>query len=455
MSQDFTEHAKLSPSGSKGWFACAGKLVMEAPFPNKSSVDSDNGTAMHSVAATCLTTGVDPSAFVGRLVLVNYKTEVERAVRFTDDMAELTEGYVASLLKIAGGRPIMVESRVDFSRFADVPGQFGTLDAAILFAEVGELFTGDLKTGYVPVSAEDNSQLMIYDLGCIEKMRVEDLALEIDDPFEYAEAIGIKTIRNAIYQPRVTGGWTERVITLAELKAFAETLRSKAQQTVGAEIMVDQMTPEAWRRVYLNPKPNDKDCAYCRAMATCPSYAAAVEAAVGADFEALATGDFKSVVAPDLPAVNLSHAMQAAPMIEAWSKAVRAEVERRLLAGTEVPGFGLELGRKGARKFKDESVIEELVRKQWRLPIEDAYELKLRTPTAFEKMTKPTKALVDGKEVVTPPVIGPRRWKAMAAEITQADPSPSVKPASEIKTPYTVPALSGDDFSTVGEADLT
>ena len=200
-------------------------------------------------------------------------------------------------------------------------------------------------------------------------------------------------------------------------------------------------------------------------MAVCPSYAAAIEAVVGADFQAIAEAG--SVPHPDIQAPDaveggllysertLAHAMAAAPMIEAWAKAVRAETERRLLAGIEVPGFGLELGRKGARKFKDESAVEEMVRKLWRLPIEDAYDLKLRSPTAFEKMTKPTKGLVDGMEVVTPPVIGPRRWKAMAAHITQADPSPSVKPASEIKNPYVAPTLSADEFQPVGEADPT
>ena len=274
MSQDFTEHAKLSPSGSKGWFACAGKLVMEASFPNVSGPHSDAGTAMHSVAARCLEDGEDPGTFVGQLIDVNYKTEPWRSVKFTEDMAELVTGYVTSLLKIAGGRPIMVEQRVDFSRFVGMPNQFGTLDSGIHFVEAGELFIGDLKTGHTPVEVEDNSQLLIYALGQIEKMRDEDLATDIADPFAYAAALGIKTIRLAIYQPRViTGGWAEWTCSLDYLRTFADLLCRKATETVGAEQMVGKLTPDEWQAIYLNPKPNDRDCAFCRAWQRAPACA--------------------------------------------------------------------------------------------------------------------------------------------------------------------------------------
>ena len=50
--------------------------------------------------------------------------------------------------------------------------------------------------------------------------------------------------------------------------------------------------------------------------------------------------------------------MTVAPLAEDYFTAVRAEVERRLLLGMQVPGFGLELGRKGARKFTDEGRVE-------------------------------------------------------------------------------------------------
>ena len=50
--------------------------------------------------------------------------------------------------------------------------------------------------------------------------------------------------------------------------------------------------------------------------------------------------------------------MEAVGFVEDWCKAVRAETERRLLNREEVPGFGLELGRQGPRKWTDKEAVE-------------------------------------------------------------------------------------------------
>ncbi len=124
---------------------------------------------------------------------------------------------------------------------------------------------------------------------------------------------------------------------------------------------------------------------------------------------------------------------------------MRAETERRLLNREEVPGFGLELGRQGPRKWTDKEAVEDMVRKQFRLAEGDAYNMKLKSPTQFEEqLTKPA----EGKDK---PVLGPRQWKKLQSLITRSEPKPSVKPAATIKKPYTPPAPSDEDFSTVAD----
>ena len=61
------EHAKLfSPSKAEGWFACPGRIVMEADFPDSSSQASADGTARHEVCADALTLSVlSVSMYVG------------------------------------------------------------------------------------------------------------------------------------------------------------------------------------------------------------------------------------------------------------------------------------------------------------------------------------------------------------------------------------------------------
>lgn len=155
-------HARLSPSGAKKWFACPGSLTMEAPFPNKSSTHSDDGTAMHDVAAQCLTGHWRASKFVGTWVKVSSKGEPERKVQFDEDMAALTQDYVDFIRSKSIGHTLLVEQRLAFSKFVGVPDQFGTADSVIVNWDQGCVELDDLKTGHKPVDVERNPQLMTY-----------------------------------------------------------------------------------------------------------------------------------------------------------------------------------------------------------------------------------------------------------------------------------------------------
>ena len=245
--------------------------------------------------------------------------------------------------------------------------------------------------------------------------------------FAAAKARGIDKVRLAIYQPR-HGGMREHVITLADLEAFAETARQKESTCDGAELMRNRLEDAEWQRIYLNPNPNADDCAFCRAMAVCPAYAARVEEVVEAsvpDLAAFAAVDESVPVPVPRDPASLSEKLMAVDTIEAWCSAVRAEAERVMLAGGSVPGFGLELGRQGPRKWVDDEVVMATLRKQMRLSIEDACNLKVKSPTQIEALAKGDNAL-----------IGPRQWKTLQAAITRSEPKPSVKPSGLIKKPY-------------------
>ena len=203
---DYTEHARLSPSGSKKWFACPGSITLEAPIPNKSSTYADDGTAMHEIAARCLTQHYRAVKWIGEQIPVHAAGEEPRFVEFDDEMADLTQGYVDTVRAMAIGYTLLVEQRVDFSEFVGVPGQFGTLDCRHpLRTTRARLFAVDLKTGRTPVHVERNSQLLLYLLGLLRKLLDDDLGAAETDPFEYARRIGIKTCRIGIYQPKLHG----------------------------------------------------------------------------------------------------------------------------------------------------------------------------------------------------------------------------------------------------------
>lgn len=285
------------------------------------------------------------------------------------------------------------------------------------------------------------------------------MAEPLVDPHEYrrqvfawAESIGLKQIRLSIYQPRrgehdesPSREWT---CTLGELEDFAEELHRAADRVRVAESQHKHMPFAQWWPIYLHKDPNEDDCAWCRAKAVCPSQQAKLQQAASMDFGPVAeTGKTPDPKAYTL--LDLNEAMKIVPLLEDWSKAVRAEVERRLLQGVEFADFGLELGRQGNREFTDPAAVEDLLAKVFRLSHKDIYQYKLRTVAELERtLTKPA----DGKET---PVLGKNRWAKVLAYVTRADPKPSVKPKAVIKKPYTPSQPSIAGFDAVPEEDLS
>ena len=454
----YAAHARLSPSGSKKWLSCPGSLVLEESIPNLPSEHSDAGTCCHIVAAECLRSDeLHPTDWLMDRVKVSDEGEEPRYVEFTEDLCTMTTDYVDAIKALTKDRELHVEERVSFSHYIDVEDQFGTIDAYWLEPlgtdqpdrpQAWQIVICDLKTGYKFV-ATDSPQLKIYALAVLALF---DLAYEID------------SVRLMIYQPR-HGGMREEVISVAELMEFAKTVKEGARL---AELARERYAPNAargdieiWNRTYLNPNPNEEDCAFCRALATCPAARTKVEEVCGAAFDVIVEEDGLPMPDHNTDTKSLALAMQMTGFLEDFNKAVRAEVERRLMLDESVmwgkgptDGFGLQLGRQGARAWKDPEEAERMVREQFRVKIEDAFTIKLKSPTQIEEIAKVKKAT---KKHPNPakPVITPRQWEKLQPLIKRSDPVPSVKPLSQITEQYHPTQANADAFDVVpDEPDL-
>lgn len=473
---------------------------MEAGFPDESNEFADEGTAAHFLASECLEDENDAAFQIGSKIVVlgkttewhEEKTYPKKARIFTvdDDMAREVQKYINAISQYADGCDLNVEQKLPFF-VGEIPDQFGTSDAVILDVRGRELHSHDLKYGRgVQVFAENNEQLMLYALGALGEYD------PLGDLFD--------TVLLVIHQPRLNhlDEWRCSVADLREFEQRAlkagKLALDLASSTKAASI---RLTPGDDQCRFCKAKgscPALRD----KVLATvADDFEAVFEASacvenmvkLGKGGVAVSIGEAEKIIAAahgvTLKAVDfdeghankgegdpednrpayfivkkptirpvldnpeqriagaddelLAVCMDAVDLIEGWCKAVRAEVERRLLGGAVVPGYKLVQGKQGNRAWSDAALAEAML-KTFRLKKEEMYDFTVISPTTAEKLAATE---VDGK-----PVLGKKQWAKAQALIVRRDGTPSVAPASD-KRPALVFTPVLDDFDEVQTTD--
>ena len=143
---------------------------------------------------------------------------------------------------------------------------------------------------------------------------------------------------------------------------------------------------------------------------------------------AATASDFDDVTATTPDASDgLAKAMNKVELIEGWCKAIRSEVERRLTANEDVPGYKLVEGRLGARKWRDAEAVEETF-KAWRMRKDEMYDLSLISPTKAQKLLESN----------------PGKWTKLQEQIDRSPGKPSVAPATDRRPAISVTATAED-----------
>jgi hypothetical protein len=415
---------------------CPGRRTMEKGLPDSSSIYAARGTVAHSVLEAALRDGFEPSSFIGQ----SFKQD-GFDIEFDDALCKNVDIAVKNIRELTDGADVFeAESRVNYASWLNVPeaDAWGTADVKGIKGQT--LHVHDFKNGHNPVPA-DCAQLKLYAGGTLS---------------EYDGIADIEHVMLVIHQPEVSNEPIMYGMPVQELKEWLiDVARPAVVQMQKAAERHGKISQAEWETAFLSA--GAKQCKYCKARATCATARAdALETVY--DGSPASAEDFAELPAPMPPqAVEpggwLGAVMDKADMIEDWLKAVRAEVERRLLNGTEVAGWKVVQGKRGSRAWADPAVAEATL-KTMRLKVEEMYQLKLISPTAAEKLApKPLKkgAKPDPEAPKTP--IGARQWAKLQELITQADGKAHVAPASDPRPALQMTPIA-DEFEDVGNDDI-
>lgn len=306
-------HAILSASSAARWLACPPSAKLNAQINDTGSDFAREGTCAHELC----------EYKVRRLLGEKVQNPTENLDFYDSEMEECSDEYASyigeciSAAKEKCSDPIvLVEQRLDFSEY--VPDGFGTGDCVIVGDDTLKIV--DFKYGKgIKVSAENNSQMMLYALG----------ALELFDSL-----YDISNISMSIFQPRLNNISTSE-ITKSELLDWAEnTLKPIAELAAKGE----------------GELKVGEHCRFCKVKATCRKRAEY-------NLE-LAKYDF--AVPDTLEPAEIAAVLTKADELAAWAADIKEYALEQALHGVNFDGFKVVEGR-SVRKYKDETAVAETV----------------------------------------------------------------------------------------------
>lgn len=341
------EHSLFSASGAARWAGCVGSLAFTKDMVRASSSYADEGTAAHAVAKATLENRLvngpiaSAAAYMGQVITirgVGYEVNDEM-VRAVDEYADTCAIFARDC------HTKLVEQRLQYHRLLGVAPEegFGTGDFVAFNDRTIQVH--DFKYGKGErVDAEGNDQMVLYAAGALDK---------------YELVADFEEVIMAIHQPRI-GHFDEWRLSVGELRERVDWLAQQAQQA--KRLFVAGFRDEVDALEALTP--SYKACRWCDGKVTCPARKAEVLATV-ASADSAKPADFADLtVAPKAEvqaygANFLGHAFALADQIEDWIKAVRGEVERRVLGGQQVAdpdGGFLKVveGKKGNRAWAND-----------------------------------------------------------------------------------------------------
>lgn len=306
-----TAHAFLSPSAAHRWLCCTAAPMLEKEFPDTESEYAAEGTLAHAVAELKLRKYTEP---MGQRTFTSRYNKLKKDPLWQPEMDGHTETYLDFIKEIYLAQPskpaVRIEDKVSLEAYT--PDCFGTADCLVLAGE--KLYVVDFKYGKgVPVSAEQNPQMMLYALGALSK---------------YQLLYQFTTVQMAIVQPRLNSISTWE-LPVSDLLEWGETkVKPAAKEALSGNGVFCPGT----------------HCRFCRAKQPCKARA---------EYYAAAKAEKDANPNPKLLGPkDISRLLPIASELADWGKDLKEYALKCCLDGIDIPGYKAVEGR-GSREFTD------------------------------------------------------------------------------------------------------
>ena len=351
MGHSERKHALLSASGAHRWLACTPSAKLEDQFPDTESEAAAEGTLAHELAEMKVRNYFFPKE-LGKRKLNSAVKKLSESGLWKDEMQGYTDDYLdyikTTALSLKSMPSVRIEQRVYFKEYTladpedEIEGS-GIADCILLYGDTVHVI--DFKYGKgVPVSAEENPQLMLYALGAYQAYRL---------------LYPISKAKLTIVQPRLDS-ISEWGCPADDLLKFGEYVKERAALAVKGEG---------------DYSPGKDVCRFCRASAQCRARAE----------ENVRLAFFTDKLPPLISNEEVGQYLEKGEDVAKWLEKLKEYALKECLAGKAVPGWKAVEG-KGGREWADIDKAFDRLIKSGLAPEEMLWERKPLTAPQTEKL---------------------------------------------------------------------